>query len=318
MNYLMVIILAFQICCQTSAQQSTFGTSPAKAERRPFQRSNVLLKSPTTYLKRETSEGKYDPKPRVILIDEVSGKYELRWVGVDRRDKIVVYQRPDALHAVVEARVNGNEQGKFSFTYLIRNHPDSPAFLSGFVVQTLSGDIRDETIPVKNDVHTGHMGSYIPAFKVGVWRRFAPLGEKLPRIDPDMSIEFALVSSGLPGIVECRATGGNLMLKGAGEHMPTELENVIPGYEAWAKGYTVGPVDSLREMSLSEKSKYLLDNLPKFAEAGWMAGSTPETYKMILVKNDLVAVFEQAKKDFDNGFITSEVFAIVQGLAASS
>lgn len=313
MRYLLIVILFIQIACSSSAQQIE-NIQQVKAERKPFQKSSAVIKSPTTYTKRETKEGEYDPRPKVVLIDEKAGKYELRWIGYDGKEKVIKYQRADALDAVVEARVEKTGEDKFIYEYLIKNLPNSPAYLSGFIVQTLARDVKDESIPIVNDIYTGHMGNYIPEFSEGVWRRFAPLGENSPRIEAGKSIEFSLVSSALPGLVGCRATGGDLTLKGVGEHMPTELEMSTPGYDGLAKGYTIGPIDRLSKLSKSERAKYILENLPKFQEAGWMTGDTVKIYELILKQEDLAGAYEQAKKDFEKEFITSEVFYIIEGL----
>ena len=311
MYYLIVAILFFQTSCIFSANQTTAeAQQQIQAERKPFQKSSAVLKTPGSYLKRE----KYDPRPRVVPIDEKAGKYELRWIGYDGKEKIVSYQRSDSIDGTVEARVEKRHEGKFTYKYLIKNLPTSPAYLSGFVVQTLAQDVRDEPFPIVDDIYIGHMGNYIPGFTEGVWRRFAPLGEKLPRIEAGKSIEFSLVSSALPGIVGCRATGGDLTIKGVGEHMPTELESAMPGYEEWAKGYTIGPVDSLSKLSKSERAKYILDNLPLFHEAGWMSAGTAAIYKSILQKEDMEGALKQAQKDLKNEFITGEVFYIIEGL----
>lgn len=309
MRYLLIGILFLQIACASSAQERQI-----KAERKPFQKSSVEIKSPTTYLKRGAEKGDYDPRPRVVLIDEKAGKYELRWIGYDGKEKIIKYQRRDALDALVEARIEKNDQGKFTYKYLIKNLPDSPAYLSGFTVQTLASDVRDEIIPIVDDIYTGHMAKFIPDFSQGTWRRFAPLGETMRRVDAGKSIEFSLVSSALPGIVGCRATGGDLTLKGVGEHMPSELEEVMPGYEAWARCYTIGPIDRLSTLSKSERAKYVLENLAKFQEAGWMSAGTAKIYERILGKEDLAGALAQARKNLEKEFITSEVYHIIEGL----
>ena len=236
MRYLLIGMLLFQIACHSSAQQITTEIKQEKAERKPFQKSPAVIKSPKEYaLRGEVGDKVYDPKPRVVLIDEKAGKYELRWIGYDGKEKIIKYQRADAIDATVEARIEKTDEGKFIYKYLIKNLPTSPAYLSGFTVQTLASDVKDEPFPIVNDVHTGHMAKYIPDFSEGTWRRFAPLGETLPKIEAGKSIEFSLVSSALPGIVGCRATGGDLTLKGVGEHMPSELESAMPGYERMGK-----------------------------------------------------------------------------------
>ncbi len=172
----------------------------------------------------------------------------------------------------------------------------------------------DVNLTKLDDVFTGDMANYIPNFSEGTWWKFAPLGETLPKIYTGNSIEFSLRSAALPGLVRCHARAGEITLKGVGEHMPSELEMVTPGYDGLARGYTIGPNDSLAKMTKSERSKYVLENLPKFQEAGWMSAGTAEIYKSILAKEDLVNALKQAKKDLENEFITSEVFHIIEGL----
>ncbi|MGI8642456.1 MAG: hypothetical protein ACR2MG_21210 [Pyrinomonadaceae bacterium] len=245
------------------------------------------------------------------MIDEKAGKYELRWIGYDGKEKIIKYQRRDAIDALVEARIVKHDEGKFIYKYLIKNLPTSPTYLSGFIVQTLASDVKATKL---DDVFVSDMAKFIPNFNVGTWWKFAPLGETLPKIDPGETIEFSLVSSALPGIVGCRARAGDLTLKGVGEHMPSELEEVTPGYDGLAKGYTIGPIDRLAELPKSEKVKYILENLPKFQEAGWMSAGTAKKYKVILAKEDLAGALVQARTDLENEFITGEVFYIIEGL----
>lgn len=313
MRYLLIIILFFQIACSSSAQQ-TENIQQVKAERKPFKKSSVVIKSPTNYIKRETEGGKYDPNPKVIVVDEKAGKYELRWTGYDGKEKIIKYQKQDAINAIVEAKIEKNKEGKFVYEYLIKNLPTSPTYLHSFTVQTLAEDAT----PIKlEDIFIGDMAKYIPDFSEGIWWYFSYIGQDKPKIEPGESIVFSLASSALPGIVGCRATAGEHVLKGVGEHMPTELEVSTPGYDGWAKGYTIGPIDRLATLSKSERAKYILENLPKFQEAGWMAGDTIKIYESILQREDLAGAFEQAKKDFDKEFITSEVFHIIEGLSGN-
>src|SRR5690242_1457708 len=102
MRFLLIGILFFQISCHTSAQEIVTETKQEKAERKLFQKSSAVIRSPKEYALRDTENGKgYDPKPRVVLIDEKAGKFELRWIGYDGKDKIIKYQRSDALDALV-------------------------------------------------------------------------------------------------------------------------------------------------------------------------------------------------------------------------
>lgn len=312
----LVFTLFFYTGCQSSAQQNLIQYNQIKAERKLFKKSSAVIKSPKTYLKRETAKGKeYDPKPRVVPVDEKAGKYELRWIGYDGKLKIIKYQRHDALDALVEARVERENDGRFKYKYLIRNLPSSPAFFHSFEVQTFTSDIKDEYIRTGDEnLHIGHMSQNIPEFSEGVWLSFAWLAETKPKINPGSNIEFEMISVSQPGLVQCKGTAGEITLKGVGEHMPYELEMAVPGFDELATCLTIGPVERLGKMSASEKSNYFLENLPNFVEAGWMAGDTPKIYESILKRNDLAGAREQAKKDLERGFITSEVFHIIEGL----
>lgn len=314
MRFIVIFILFVHIGCYPAAQQVGNKPQQIKAERKLLQRSPVVIKSPTDYLKREAEKGEFDPRPKIVTIDEKAGKYELRWIGYDGKKKIIKYQRHDALDAVVEARTEKNSDGKFTYKYLVKNLPTSPAYLSGFMVQTLSSDVKDERLPTINEIWIGHMSQDIPEFSIGLWRHFSLLNKTLPRIESGKNIEFSLVSSALSGIVECRAMAGEYTLKGVGEDMPSELEMALPGYEVEAKGYTIGPIDRLATLTKSERAKYILENLPKFQEAGWMSDGTAKIYEKILKREDLAGTSEQAKKDFEKEFITSEVLCIIEGL----
>lgn len=312
MRYLLIVVVMLQIGCASFAQQTTSDDQQIKAERRPLQKSSAVLKSPRDYLNRVSKAGKeFDPKPRIVAVDKKAGKYELHWIGYDGKKKIIFYQRTDAIDALVEAKVEKNSDNKFVYKYLIKNLPDSPTYLSSYTVQVFANDV----IPTQvEDVYMGTMSSYLREFKVGEWWRFAILAESSPRIDPGKSIEFSLTSSGLPGIVVCRASAGDSTLKGVGEHMPYELEMALPGFEEWAKGYTIGPVDRLAELNDSEKAKYILDNLPKFQKAGWISSETCRKYESLLKNQDLRSALNEARKDYEKKFMTSEVFHIIEGL----
>lgn len=294
-----------------SAQNGISSGQQIKAVRRQFQRSHAEIKSPTAYLNRENSKGEYDPKPRVVLVDQKAGRYELKWIGYDGKEKVVKYQRADAIDAVVEARVEIDTNGTFRYKYLIRNLPGSPNYLSSFTVQTFAPDVQVDKL---NDVYIGDMASYLRNFKVGVWWRYAILNQTTPKIDAGKNIEFSLSSKGLPGIVECKATAGELTLKGVGEHMPSELENALPGYEEWASGLTIGPVENLSKLNKSERSKYLSDNLLKFKQAGWITGKSVQIYEEMLKKDDIASVLKKAENDLKDEQVTSEVLAIIKGL----
>lgn len=312
MRYILAALVFFQIACSSAAQEISSEVQRAKAERKPFQKSSVKMKSPKEYLMRETEKGEYDPRPRVVTVDEKTGKYELRWIGYDGKEKVITYQRKDAINATVEASVS-RSGSQFVYSYRIRNFADSPTYVGSFIVQTFATDVENEKIPFLDDLLIGHMSRHIPHFSDGIWRKFAPLEER-NRINPGSDRVFPIVSLAKPGVVKCYARAGDSALKGVGEHMPSELEAAMPGYDELASCNTIGPIEALEKMSKEERSKYLLDNLSKFVDTGWMAGDTPKIYERILVKNDLAEALSQAKADLEQGYETSEVFHIIEGL----
>jgi hypothetical protein len=115
-------------------------------------------------------------------------------------------------------------------------------------------------------------------------------------------------------LIECRIHGGESTLKGVGEHIPTELEDAMPGYDEWPHGYTIGPVDSLKTLPPAERAKYLLDRLPQFQKLGWMTGDARQRYQADLQRNNLKAVFERAEQDLKEEQITTEVFDLIQAM----
>ena len=311
--YFLLVICLFQTACVTTAQKSDEGHRQQKAQRALFKRSSVVLEPPKEYAMRETKRGStYDPKPRLVAIDEKAGRYELRWIGYDGKEKVVEYQRWDALEAVVEASAE-KRSNSYVYRYVLRNLTSSPNSVLEFLVQTFSRDIGNERVPGNDDIYIGHMSTHIPNFSNGVWRRWGFL-TATSKVPPGESREVQIVSKSQPGVVGCYAGAAEPTLKGAGEHMPEELEMATPGFDGLASCITIGPDERLARMSKDEKVKYLLDNLPKFVEAGWMAGDTPRIYEAILRRNDPHRAYEQAKRDIEKEYITSEVFSIIEGL----
>jgi len=106
----LVTLFLFAVATQTALGQG----------RLPFQKKRIVLKSPATYEKRiiryDSKTGAsiyYDPKPRVVPLDVRSGKYGLRWIGYDGREKTIVYQRPDAIDAEISASVSRAATGQY-------------------------------------------------------------------------------------------------------------------------------------------------------------------------------------------------------------
>lgn len=298
--------------CTTSAQQQQ-NLDQSKAERKPFAKSSYEIRSPTVRLFRESANGQqYDPGPKAVLIDEKTGKYEFRWIGTDGKEKIVAYQRKDAIEAIIEARTERDGDGRLLYRYIFRMLPDSPAYFTMFIVQTLAND----ALPVfdRNRFLIGRQSSANPDFAEGVWWNYSLLS-RLGRIDGGKTIEFQMTSASLPGVVRCRAVGGALATKGVGEEIPSNLVDEIPILDDAAWGYTIAPVEGLSTLTRSERAKYLIDSLPKFRDAGWMSEGTAKNYELILANDDLPAALKKAEEDLKNAFITTEVFQIIDGLS---
>src|SRR5262245_14800683 len=104
------------------------GTAPVAASfkrtvRLPLQRPDLVLKSPPyqpRVLRHDPTTGNpiyYNHKPRVVVIDRKTGKYALRWIGYDGREKTVVFQRSDLVDVVVSASVTKQASGKYLYVY---------------------------------------------------------------------------------------------------------------------------------------------------------------------------------------------------------
>jgi hypothetical protein len=306
----MRLLLMFVMLAQLAG---AWQSSPQTMQRLPLQKKEIILKSPTNYAQRflgvDPKTGKeiyYDPKLEVVLLDAKSGAYGLRWIGYDRKQKTIVYYRPDAFDATISASVKRHSSGQYLYIYTVHVLPTSGQNVRGFVVQNFAADARPLRIA---DVYVGRM-SQNNEMKEGNWLDFAVLGAQ-PGIAPGHRFEHQLLSSAPPGVVECHAVGITGM-KGVGEEPPQELENVLPGYEAWPSGYTIGPIDQLKTFSVNKRAKYLRSKLVLFQQLGWIAAELAPWYEQNLQANQLGQVFKRAIEDFKAGKITSELLALIQ------
>lgn len=113
--------------------------------------------------------------------------------------------------------------------------------------------------------------------------------------------------------MSCTAAAGPRTMKGVGEHMPSELEEAIPGYDVWPSGYTVGPVTFLNSLSQNERTSYILDNMVRFENLGWITPSARSWYEKNL-RNNIVSAQKQTLRDLDSEQISSEVFAMINAI----
>ncbi len=311
---LIASIILLQTACGTPSQQTDY--QQAKAERKPFQRSSYVIRQPEKQTSRELENGKLSrQKERVVVVDEKAGKYEFRWIGSDGKEKIVAYQRHDAIDAIVEASVDHSPDRNGVYKYRIRMLQTSPTYFRIFLVQTKASDAQPDKRQLDNSKFmVGKQSNANPLFEDGVWWNYGFIGSMEERFWGGESVEFQLSSKNPPGIVNYKAVGGEITTKGVGEEIPMVLENQIPIFEDMAWGYTIGPVEKLSGMSKPERAEYLLESLPKFQEAGWMSEGTAKNYEAILKREDLSGALMKAKKDLENEFITNEVFQIIEGL----
>jgi len=320
----------------------------ARVQRLALEKQQREYKSPVNYAPREVGSdpktGKpiaYDHKPRVELSDAKAGKYLFKWIGYDGKEKTVVFQRGDAVDVLVSASVSETFQGQYLYlyTYQVANLLSSGTYLSDFILQNYAKDSRPYEV---NGVRTtladlrlldnfrnlprdgssrqvggiliGQMSNLNEQFSKGSWIDYGILSTYKPQISPGKTFAVKITSTAPPGIVECRVTGGELTLQGVDEDMPGELEDMLPGYEQFPHGYTIGPVDHLKPLSPAEKTKYVLDQLPLFKKAGWITDKTLQRYEAQLKNGSLETISAHVQQDLKAEQITTEVLAIIQGL----
>jgi hypothetical protein len=310
---LMILMLGLQalgMACSSSQRAQN------KVQRQPLEKHHREYQTPAQYEPRDLGYNPktgemitYDHKPRVELLDEKAGKYAFKWIGYDGKEKTVIFQRRDVLDVVVSASASKTAGGRFLYGYEVQNLSTSPTYLKRFIVQNFAADAE----PARNGAFfPGAMSSAIDEFKEGNWISFADVSDDV-QIDPGQTVRVQLVSAASPGLVQCRATAETI-LEGTGEHMPSVLENMLPGYKEFPKGHTIGPVDSLKNLPSQERVKYLLDKLPQFRKLGWMTDDAFIRYERYLKSNDLNAVFGKIDQDLKTEQITTEVFAIIQAM----
>ena len=292
-------------------------TEPLAAEvkRLPLQKGEFTLRSPESYEQGYRWDPKmndfvrYDPRPRVVLIDSKSGKYALEWIGQDGKELSVIFQRHDAIDAIVSAEVSqARAENYYVYIYTIHNLPSSGQHLSQFCPQNYASDVE----PVKTGhQYIGKMNPSIPEFKEGNWISFG--SDVFDRtFTPGRKAQVKLKSSAPPGLVECRVAGGDFGIKGVGEDLPQELANILPKYEDWSRGYTLGPVEQLKTFSRAQYAQYISERLPHLQRLGWLAVEALPWYKQNLQRPRLEEAYQRANQDLKTGQITTEVLALIE------
>jgi hypothetical protein len=282
-------------------------------DRLPLQKKNVEIGQPAPVspeFEGYDKDGKpiyWDPKPRVAPLG--GGKYAFKWFGHSGRQLTLIYERPDAVDAVVAASALPLPGGSFRYEYRVRNLESSDLDLGGFMVRILSRGAEALTDSSTTAVNPWRLLKQ--DFPDGAWVSFQPVREK-GLILPGEWAHYALVSPDLPGLADCRAFAGNLTMQGVGEEPPTVLENLYLRNDAWPHGWTIGPDERLAKMSLRERLDYLVEKLPKMLELGWIDNEkVMGWYEMNLKAGKTAEVRARADADFKRKLITSEVLALM-------
>lgn len=298
------------------ALTTALATGQTTVRRTPLQKTAVAMESPGTYQTGERLNpmtGKleqYDPKPRVVVVDRHRGLVHLTWVDHDGKQKTIVYQRRDAIDIVVQCAVVDGRSEMFDYAYRLDILPSSGERLTSFVVQTFT---NDATLVRQPHLHLGWMNARL--FTVGRWASFAALDGYSPSPSPGSTFSVTLRSRMPPGLVECRVAGGPTATKGVGEEMPQELAAQIPGYETMPHGYTIGPDERLRVLSPAQRAAKLVEWLPEFERQGWMTPERRRHYETAARRGDVKGLAGLVDTDLRAEQITTEVRAIVLGLA---
>jgi hypothetical protein len=304
-----------RVVCIVSVCGSAITAQPV-VRRLPMQKTARAMASPSAYAMGERRDPKtgdvvsYDPKPRVTTVDARTGLVHLTWIGADGREKVIEYHRPDAVEAVVVGDVTKTPAGVQEYEYRLQILSTSGTNLYGFAVRTFAASANP--LPVAG-VFIGRMTAR--EFAHGTWWRYAMMPEASPLAAPGRTVVVKLPANALPGLVECRIHGGPLGMKGIGEELPQELAAKLLGYEAWPHGHTIGPDERLKALSPAQRAAKLLDWLPEFERQGWMTPERRRHYEAGARRGDVKGLASLVDADLRAQLITTEVRAIVLGLA---
>ena len=280
----------------------------------------------------------YDHQPRVEVVDAKAGKYAFKWIGFDGLEKTATFYRVDAVDVLVSASVVKLLPDQYQYTYEVKNLPSSGTWLKLVIIQNFAARIKPEsgraldfkaTEWIKDysdeswvDVRTaygsrfsaGLMSKSIKAYSEGYWIDFADVAPQ-PQVGPGQSVTIQFTSSAPPGLVECRA-GAESELGAEEDNLDEDLPSDITLHDTgeYLHGWTIGPVDKLKEGSAAERVRYLLDRLPKLQQLGWITNEAASRYQQQLNNGGFKAVLNSLDQDLKSEQITSEVAAVIQAM----
>lgn len=310
---LLVLTLGAQACLVACAAMSAH----AVAQRRPLEKTRHEYKTPTSYQPRvrgfDPKTGDpvtYDHKPRVEMLDAKTGRYAFRWVGFDGQEKTATFQTADAVDVTVAATVTKTASGDYLYTYEVKNLPSSGAYLKRFMIQNYAPDVTPEK---DGALMPFTMSKDVQGFGEGHWLTFADVSDDV-QVDPGQAVQIHLTSSSPPGLVQCRASA-QTVVEGADEETPSDLESLMPGFDEYPHGFTVGPVERLKGLSADERTQYLLEHLPQFRKLGWITDGAASRYEEELKTGGVGAVSGRAEADLKAEQITPEVFEVIKAIS---
>lgn len=308
---LLLSVLSLQALCLACSLSQQAQTA---ARHEPLEKQPHEYKTPTAYRPRLSGydektgqEITYDHKPRVELLDDKAGRYSFKWIGFDGEEKTATFTRADAVDVVVRASVAEGAPGQHVYLYEVSNLPSSGTFLKRFIVQNFAPDVEPD---IRGELLPGRMNNQIRGYHEGSWINFAEVSEDI-QIDPGESVTARLTSAAPPGLVGCRASA-ETVVEGADEEMPSELEEMLGGYNEYPRGYTIGPDERLKGLPATERARYLLDKLPLLRKLSWMTEGAFRSYEQYLKQGALGEIQKRAAQDLQTEQITTEVFALVR------
>jgi hypothetical protein len=178
------------------------------------------------------------------------------------------------------------------------------------MIQNYAPEVRPEK---GGDLMPFTMSNEVQGFGQGHWLSFADVSDDV-QVNPGQIVQIRLTSPSPPGLVHCRASA-QTVVEGADEDTPSDLESLMPGFDEYPHGFTIGPVERLKGLSPDERTQYLLECLPQFRKLGWITDEAASRYEEELKTGGLGAVSGRAEADLKAEQITSEVFDLVKAMA---
>ncbi len=96
--------------------------------------------------------------------------------------------------------------------------------------------------------------------------------------------------------------------------MPADLYSLLRGYDEYLHGWTIGPVENLKNLSTDEKTRYILDKLPQFRKIGWITDDAVVRYERLLKKNQTAELVTAVAQDLQSEQVLPEFAALIRAM----